>query len=211
MPLQNRVTPEGEIIATPHRGLMFGNRGGAFHIDGRRLGRRRWASKQWIACLLQFKGRRREGMMMPGRYTELFFLDEATALAAGHRPCFECRRADAQRFAALFGAARGAPPMRARAVDAILHAERLGVHGEKTTFRAPLGALPTGTFVRVAVDGALQPCLVAGRRLLLWSPEGYSRPLGRDLSRRSVAVLTPPSIVAVLSAGYRPMLHPSAV
>jgi hypothetical protein len=208
MPLQNRVTPEGEIIATPHRGLMLGNRGGAFHLDDRVLGRRRWASRQWIACLLQFKGRRREGMMMPGRYTELFFLDEAVALAAGHRPCFECRRADALRFAALVGATRGEPPLRAPTIDAILHVERLGAHGVKATYRAPLSALPEGTFVRTEVDGALTPCLVVGRHLLLWSPAGYTRAI--PLPRRSAAVLTPRSIVAVLGAGYRPMLHPSA-
>ena len=104
MPLQNRVTPEGEIIATPHRGLMMGNRGGAFHLPDRTLGHRRWATRQWIACVLEFKGRHRAAMMQPNRYTELFFLDEATALAAGHRPCFECRRRDAERFAALWGA-----------------------------------------------------------------------------------------------------------
>ena len=102
MPLQNRVRPDGEIIATPHRGLLLGNRGGAFHLPDRTLGTRRWASRQWIACVLEFKGRHRAAMMQPNRYTELFFLDEATALAAGHRPCFECRRRDAERFAALW-------------------------------------------------------------------------------------------------------------
>jgi len=114
MPLQNRVTPEGEIIATPHRGLMLGNRGGAFHLPDRTLGHRRWATRQWIACVLEFKGRHRVAMMQPNRYTELFFLDEATALAAGHRPCFECRRRDAEHFAALWGQMRGWPaPARA--------------------------------------------------------------------------------------------------
>jgi hypothetical protein len=209
MPLQNRVTPEGEIIATPHRGLMFGNRGGVFHLPGQTLSTRRWASQRWIVCLLQFKGRRRPAMMMPHRYTELFFLDEATALAAGHRPCFECRRADAARFAALLGTTRNGPPLRAPAIDALLHAERVGAHGLKPTFRALLGALPPGSFVRAELGGAMHPCLVASRHLLLWSPAGYTRAaaLNRHLA---VAVLTPPSIVAVLSAGYTPMLHPSA-
>jgi hypothetical protein len=101
MPLQNRVTPSGEIIATPHRGLMMGNRGGCFHRPDQTLKARRWANRQWIACLLEFKDRRRQ-LMQPNRYTELFFLDEATALAAGHRPCFECRRASAVRFAELW-------------------------------------------------------------------------------------------------------------
>jgi hypothetical protein len=209
MPLQNRVTPEGEIIATPHRGLMFGNRGGAFHLPGQRLLTRRWASQRWIACLLQFKGRRRAAMMMPHRYTELFFLDEATALAAGHRPCFECRRADAERFAALLGAARNGLPLRAPEIDAILHAERVGANGLKPTFRALLGALPPGTFVRAELGGAMFPCLVAPRHLLVWSPAGYTRKEALD-RQRAVAVLTPPSIAAVLAAGYAPMLHPSA-
>ena len=108
MPLQNRVTPEGEIIATPHRGLMMGNRGGCFHLPDRTLGARRWATRQWIACVLEFKGRHRAAMMQPNRYTELFFLDEATALAAGHRPCFECRRRDAERFRRPCGPRRAA-------------------------------------------------------------------------------------------------------
>jgi hypothetical protein len=204
MPLQNRVTPEGEIVATPHRGLMFGNRGGAFHLPGQRLGNRRWASKQWIACLLQFKGRRRAGMMMPHRYTELFFLDEATALAAGHRPCFECRRAQAQQFAALLGAVRGSS-LRAGEIDAILHAERIGVGGGKATFHARVGALPAGAFVRS--EGGAR--LVVPGALLVWSARGYTQrePL---VAERCVAVLTPPAIVAVLAAGYQPMLHPSA-
>ena len=110
MPLQNRVTPEGEIIATPHRGLLMGNRGGAFHLPDQTLGPRRWATRQWIACVLEFKGRHRE-VMRPNRYTELFFLDEATALAAGHRPCFECRRSDAERFAELLARAPDVEPV----------------------------------------------------------------------------------------------------
>src|SRR3569833_1900046 len=118
MPLQNRVTPFADLIADAARGTMFGNRGGKFHRDDRTLGRRRWASRQWICCVLDFKGRQRD---VWGRYyTELFFLDEVTALAAGHRPCFECRRMDAERFARLFPRAHRAPAM-----DDILHAERL--------------------------------------------------------------------------------------
>src|SRR5690606_9191936 len=126
MPLQNRVTPEGEIIATAARGTLMGNRGGCLHGPDRRLGRRRWVTRQWICCELQFRGRHRQ-VMTPGQYTELFFLDEATALAAGHRPCFECRRADAVRFARTWAQIEGqtgrasAPHM-----DAALHAERLG-------------------------------------------------------------------------------------
>jgi hypothetical protein len=206
MPLQNRVTPEGEIVATPHRGLMMGNRGGCFHLPDRTLGPRRWATRQWIACVLEFKGRHRQAMMQPNRYTELFFLDEATALAAGHRPCFECRRRDAEHFAET----RGWPaPARAPEMDATLHAERVGAQGRKITYRAQLEALPDGAFVRVADGGSARAYLVDNDRLLAWTPAGYG-PALPAAKRRDVEVLTPRSIVAVLSAGYRPMLHPSA-
>jgi hypothetical protein len=209
MPLQNRVTPEGEIIATPHRGLMMGNRGGAFHHPDQTLGARRWASRQWIACVLEFKGRHRPAMMQPNRYTELFFLDEVTALAAGHRPCFECRRKDAERFAELWAQAKGwAAPARAPEMDLALQPERVGARGRKVTFRAQVSALPDGTFIRGA-EATAPPYLVDADRLLAWSPAGYVRAVPRP-KRRDVEVLTPRSIVAVLSSGYRPMLHPSA-
>src|SRR5262245_10377094 len=125
MPLQNRVTPTGEIIADPARGTLMGNRGGPLHRPDQTLGARRWVSKAWICCRLEFKGRRRQ-VMSPGKYTELFFLDEATALAAGHRPCFECRRAEAEQFARLWAKVHGAHD-RARAgdMDRVLHAERV--------------------------------------------------------------------------------------
>ena len=210
MPLQNRVTPEGEIIATPHRGLMMGNRGGCFHLPDRTLGSRRWATRQWIACVLEFKGRHRQVMMQANRYTELFFLDEATALAAGHRPCFECRRRDAERFAALWAEGRGWPaPARAPEMDATLHAERVGAQGRKLTYRAQLASLPDGAFVRLADAGAGPAYVLDNDRLLAWSPAGYEAAMPAP-KRREVDVLTPRSIVAVLSSGYRPMLHPSA-
>jgi hypothetical protein len=206
MPLQNRVTPEGEIIATPHRGLMLGNRGGCFHRPDRTLEARRWASRQWIACVLQFKERRRK-LMQPNRYTELFFLDEATALAAGHRPCFECRRADAQRFAGLWAAARGLrEPPKAPEMDLVLQPDRVGPGRSKVVYTADLGGLPGGAFVR-STDGKFY--LVDEDRLLSWSPAGYGAPMSRRKGAM-VEVLTPRCIVAVLSAGYRPMLHPSA-
>jgi hypothetical protein len=210
MPLQNRVTPEGDIIVTPHRGLLMGNRGGGFHLPNRTLGSRRWASRQWIACRLEFKGRQRSAMMQPHRYTELFFLDEATALAAGHRPCFECRRQQAEQFAMLWAHARGWPaPARAPEMDFALQAERVGRQGQKITFMAQLASLPIGSIVRLADGCGKHSYLVLEDRLLAWSPAGYAsaRPLPR---RGQVEVLTPRSIVAVLSAGYRPMLHPSA-
>jgi hypothetical protein len=210
MPLQNRVRPDGEIIATPHRGLMMGNRGGAFHLPNRTLGARRWATRQWIACVLSFKDRHRPAMMQPDRYTELFFLDEATALAAGHRPCFECRRRDAELFASLWAEWRGWPaPARAPEMDLALHGERVSERGRKVTFRARLGTLPDGTMVRGLEGTAEQPYLVEGQRVLAWSPAGYGSPQPAP-RRRDVEVLTPRSIVAVLSAGYRPMLHPTA-
>jgi hypothetical protein len=212
MPLQNRVTPEGEIVATPHRGLMMGNRGGCFHLPDRTLGSRRWASKQWIACVLEFKGRHRPAMMQPNRYTELFFLDEATALAAGHRPCFECRRGDAERFATLWATARGRQ-LRAYVpeMDEVLQAERVGPHRRKVTFAARLGDIPSGAFVLYALEGGGErPYLVVGNHLLAWEPGGYGALVASTTTRRPLQVLTPRSIVAVLSAGYRPMLHPSA-
>lgn len=210
MPLQNRVTPAGEIIATPHRGLLMGNRGGAFHQPDRTLGHRRWASRQWIACVLEFKNRHRPAMMQPNRYTELFFLDEATALAAGHRPCFECRRRDAEHFAALWAATRAWPaPARAPEMDLALHEERVTRDGRKITYRAQLGALPDGTFIRLPGEAGDAPQLILGDALLPWHPAGYGAPLTGQ-KRREVEVLTPRSIVAVLSAGYAPMLHPTA-
>ncbi len=204
MALQNRVTPDGEIIACQARGLMMGNRGGAFHGADKTLGRRRWASKQWICCRLEFNGRKR-AVMTPNRYTELFFLDEATALAAGHRPCFECRRQDALWFATLWARGRG-PNGRATAgdMDDVLHGDRVDPTGAKVSWQADIASLPSGTFVRH--DGG--PHLLLANWLLLWSPEGYPSMATRPESG-AFEVLTPKSIVAVLSAGYCPSLHPS--
>lgn len=205
MPLQNRVKPSGEIVAVAERGTMMGNRGGCLHDGERRLGTRRWASRQWICCVLSFKGRRRR-VMAPGRYTELFFLDEATALAAGHRPCFECRRADAVRFAELWAGSRGnrgrasAPDM-----DARLHAERVMRAGERRLMRARRGEVPDGTMALVGNA----PHLVRGGRLWPWSFAGYGAPVDLDADH-FIGLLTPPSIIAVLKLGYMPMLHASA-
>ena len=200
MPLQNRVSPFGALFATPARGTLFGNRGGKFHTDDRALTTRRWASRQWICCVLDFKNRQRD---VWGRYyTELFFLDEVTAFAAGHRPCFECRRRDAEHFARLFAAS----DTRATAddMDDVLHAERLDGR-EKRMHRAPVETLPDGT--AIVVDG--EPYALRGKRMLHWTPQGYdaARPRPRE---GDADVLTPPSIVAVLKRGYAPMWHPSA-
>jgi hypothetical protein len=203
MPLQNRVSPFGELISTPARGLFMGNRGGRFHTDAKTLTERRWASRQWICCVLDFKNRQRD---VWGRfYTELFFLDEPTALAAGHRPCFECRRADALRFAEAWrrvGRLRARPM--AGAMDRVLHAERLAGR-TKRLHRRDIGSLPDGTFVALEADAFA----VRGNALLHWTPNGYDA--RRKRPRNGLAdVLTPPAILAVLAAGYQPRWHPSA-
>ena len=197
MPLQNRVDPFGNLFATPALGTLMGNRGGKFHNDDRTLGGRRWSSRQWICCVLEFKGRQRD---VWGRYyTELFFLDEVTAFAAGHRPCFECRRKDAEAFAQLFPRVHRAPAM-----DQVLHAERLAGK-DKRLHRRKLDSLPDGAMI--ALDG--EAFAVRGKHLLPWAPQGYAgaRPRPRNAM---VDVLTPPAILAVLAAGYRPQWHASA-
>lgn len=205
MPLQNRVTPEGMIIAVDARGTMMGNRGGRLHDAQRRLGARRWMSRQWICCRLEFNDRKR-AVMGQNSYTELFFLDEATAMAAGHRPCFECRRQDFLWFATLWARTRDLNGRgTAGEIDQILHAERVDGMGSKPTYQAPAASLPSGTFVRL--DGA--PHLVLAGWLLAWSPGGYTASVPRP-DNRNLDVLTPRSIVAVLSAGYSPMLHATA-
>lgn len=201
MALQNRVTPFGELIATPARGTMYGNRGGKFHRDDQTLGARRWASRQWICCVLSFKGRRHP--VWRERYTGLFFLDEVTALAAGHRPCFECRRADATRFAQKWVQANGGRVPKAPEMDVVLQSERLDGRA-KRTHEMRFENLPDGAFV-THKDIA---CVVRGAQLLRWSENGYTEKIVRP--RGAATVLTPPAIVAVLSAGYKPQWHPSA-
>ncbi len=205
MPLQNRVAPDGSIVAIAARGTVMGNRGGAIHSPDRTLGTRRWATRQWICCRLEFNGRRR-ALMQPGRYTELFFLDEATALAAGHRPCGECRRQDFLWFATLWAQSKG---LNGRAMaedmDVVLHTERITPERGKRTYTTQLDTLPSGTFVRW--QG--MPHLVLSGWLLPWTFAGYGTPIERP-SADSVEVLTPPSMVAVLSAGFCPSLHATA-
>ena len=198
MPLRNRVTPFGEIVAAPERGAWMGNRG-CLHDAGGRLVGRPWRLKAWIICRLQWKERRRP-LMTPGRYTELFFLDEPTALAAGHRPCFECRREDAGRFLQA-----AAPSAKAPELDAALHRDRLTVEGAQRTFEAALGALPDGAMVRRG-EGAW---LLWRGRLRRWSPGGYTGSEPASAGER-VAVLTPRLSVDALARGYAPLPHPSA-
>lgn len=204
MPLQNRVNPFGELFADAARGLLMGNRGGRLHRDDRTLASRRFVSRQWICCVLAFKGRHRE--VWGDSYSELFFLDEPTALAAGHRPCFECRRKDAQAFAAAFAAAhRLTVCPRAAEMDKVLHAERLDGKA-KRRHRRQIDTLPDGVFVAIGDDAFA----VRGKQLLRWTPAGYDQPRRRP-RELMVDVLTPPTIIAVLAGGYRPLWHPSAV
>ena len=209
MPRQNRVTPFGEIVAVPDRGTAMGNRG-RLHDERGRI-RRPWQVTRWLLCRLEFNGRRRT-VMDPDRYTELFFLDEATGLAAGHRPCFECRRRAFNTYADAWMLDRpkalGAGRPTAVSIDERLHAERVGPDRSKRTFRAHLDDLPDGVFVTLeGRDGDAH--LIRGDELLGWSPGGYGerRPRPRG---ESVKVLTPPSTVDVIRAGYEPEVHPSA-
>jgi hypothetical protein len=201
VPFQNRVTPFGDIVALSGRGLLMGNRG-ILHGDERRIVRRS-QTRRWIACVLNFRGIHRT-IMRPHSYTELFFLDEATALSAGHRPCAECRREDYRRFRALWETCHGAV-VNVDGIDNVLHDER-GRGRNKPTYHAQLAALPDGTFI--ALDE--RAWLLWRGEMLAWSDSGYSE---RRTCRgfNDVEVLTPRSIVAVLSAGYEPMVHPSAI
>ena len=204
MPLQNRVTPTGDIIATPHRGLFTGNRGIIHDPATKTLLKKRWSSPAWITCVCEFRGWRRK--VMGGRsWTELFFLDEATAFAAGHRPCFFCRRDDANRFRAAWEEGNGVTDIRAREIDAVLHRERLE-RGKKRLHPLPMpvAQLPDGAMVQSAEESFL---IVQGRALQ-WSMAGYR---GTGGAIDDALLLTPPSTLRALSAGYRPVLHPSAM
>ena len=203
-PLQNRVTPQGDIIATPHRGLFTGNRGIIHDPATRTLLTRRWSSNAWLTCVCEFRGRRRK--VMGGRsWTELFFLDEATAFAAGHRPCFFCRRDDANRFRAAWEEGNGVSGVLARDIDIVLHRERLE-RGKKRlhALPMPLQQLPDGAMVQAGTESYL----ITQGAALLWSPGGYRRPQNALIE---AMLLTPPSTLRALSAGYRPVLHKSAV
>jgi hypothetical protein len=197
MPHQNRVTPHGAIVAIPERGTLTGNRGVLHGDDGAH--RRDWQLRRWIACRLEFKGRRRE-LRRPGRWTELFFLDEATALAAGHRPCAECRREDYRRWQAAWPG----EDIRADAMDRVLHADRLDETGQRR-FQARLAELPDG----VLVDRGGGAFLLHAGALREWTPGGYAPPEPARAGER-VTVLTPRVTVATIAGGYAVALHPSA-
>lgn len=205
MPRQNRVTPFGTLLATPERGTLMGNRG-CLH-DARGQIQRAFVGRRWIICRLNFKGRRR-AVMTPGQYTELFFLDEATALAAGHRPCAECQRERFNLFRECWRLAQPGPPapLSAPALDAILHAERTAGPVVALADWEAVAALPAGACL---ADAAQAPYLVWQGRLLRWSPAGYT-PASRPALRFPARLLTPPSTVRVLAAGYPVEVHPSA-
>ena len=213
MPHRNRVTPYGEIVALPERGTLMGNRGVLLGDDGTH--RRDWQVRRWIACRLEFKGRRR-AIRQPRRWTELFFLDEATALAAGHRPCAECRREDYRRWQAAWPG----PDTSADAMDHVLHADRLDGR-TKRTYEAALGELPDGVIVThgaPAPGGAARAggAPATGGTFLLWKgalrpwlPGGYGPPEPARAEER-VTVLTPRATVATITRGYAVSAHPSA-
>lgn len=205
MTLCNRVTPFNVIIRTDTRGAFMGNRGIIHDPATRSLHpTRRWTHKAWIICLCAFKGRRRKVMGEAG-YTELFFLDEATALATGHRPCFECRRTDAEAFRSAWPARHGLPAPRAPEMDAVLHAERLDGRSKRLhRLPAPLEELPDG--VVLAAD--VRALLVLDGKPWTWAPHGYTR---CDRWPEGLSMLTPPSTFGAIAAGYRPQIDPSAL
>jgi hypothetical protein len=202
LPRQNRVTPFGEIIATSERGTFMGNRG-ILHDETSQI-RRKWQVKRWIICLLEFKERKRQ-LMKPGSYTELFFLDEATALAAGHRPCAECRNARFKCFCHAWGTAHPEARPTATLIDNQLHSERIAPDRSKRYFMGNLNELPNGVFVTLP-EWREQAFLVWGDQLMAWSPGGYGerreRPKGVEVN-----VLTPKSTVETIRAGYVPEIH----
>lgn len=203
MPLQNRVTPTGDIIATPHRAMFTGNRGIIHDPATKTLLKKRWSTPAWLTCTCEFRGRRRE-VMAQRSWTELFFLDEATALAAGHRPCFYCRRDDANRFRAAWEKGNRVHDVRMHDIDTVLHHERLD-HGKKRlhALLVPFDLLPEGAMVQ---RGEASFLIMQGRALL-WSPAGYT--VAGHLPG-DATLLTPPSTLRTLNAGYQPVLHQTA-
>jgi len=206
MPLQNRVDPYGRLRAVEARGAWMGNRG-ILHDAARRVVAA-WRLRRWITCTLAFKNRRRE-VFAPHRYSELFFLDEATSLAAGHRPCAECRRSRYRQFCAAWAAGNAEPsmeqPLRADEIDRILHSERVEPGGGKKTYEAVLSSLPAG----VIVEHEGRAYLLRAGNLRPWSFSGYG-PAAVVSPAVKVRVLTPQSIVETVRAGFEPQVHESA-
>jgi hypothetical protein len=201
MPLQNRVLPTGEIVAIPARGMFVGNRGIIHDPATRTLLRRRWSTDAWITCVLEFRDRRRK-VMERRSWTELFFLDEATSFAAGHRPCFYCRREDAIRFRAAWEKGNRTGEVLAPEMDKVLHRERLASGKRLHPLPKSIEKLPDGSMVRAGAE----TYLIAQGKALLWSPSGYRAVKGGITDAK---LLTPPSTVRAFAAGYKPVLHPS--
>jgi hypothetical protein len=203
MPLQNRVTPSGDIVATLERGTFTGNRGIIHDPSTKTLLNRRWSNPAWITCVCEFRGRRRD-VMATRSWTELFFLDEATSFAAGHRPCFYCRRDDANRFRAAWEEGNGVTRVRATEIDAVLHRERLDNRKKRVhPLDGTIAALPDGAMVQAGGESYL----IAQGRALRWSFAGYRVV---DVEPVDAQLLTPPSTLNAFRTGYRPMLHVSA-
>jgi hypothetical protein len=201
MPLQNRVLPTGEIVAIADRGMLVGNRGIIHDPATKTLLRKRWSTDAWLACVLEFRGRRRK-VMERQSWTELFFLDEATAFAAGHRPCFYCRREDANRFRAAWEKGNRASEVRAPDMDAVLHRQRFASAKKLHPLPGSIEKLPDGTMVQAGEESFL----IAQGKPLVWSPSGYCAVNGEI---KDAKLLTPPSTVRAFAAGYRPLLHES--
>lgn len=203
MTLQNRVMPTGDIVADPARGTLMGNRG-ILHDDTRTLGPARWRHRNWITCVLAFKDRKRP-LMAPGRYTELFFLDEAVACAAGHRPCAECRRADFRLFRDAWVRGTGLPGD-ATGIDAALHRARVTRDRRQVRHTRRMGDVPDGAFVMWQDAAHLR----RGDGLFPFHPGGYGEPVAVPVPDLAVTVLTPAPMADAMRAGFRPALHPTA-
>ena len=203
MPLQNRVTPFGDIVATPKRGMFTGNRGIIHDPRTKTLLTRRWSNPAWITCTCDFRSRRRD-VMATRSWTELFFLDEATALAAGHRPCFFCRRGEASAFRAAWEEGNGVRRVKAGEIDAVLHAERLDGRAKRVhALPCAVDELPDGAMV--AAEG--ESYVIVAGRAMRWSFAGY---LAFEMNLHDALLLTPPSTLRALRAGYGVVLHPTA-
>jgi len=203
MPLQNRVDPFGLIHAVPARGTMMGNRGGCFHTSEKTLKSTHWKTRQWITCVLEFKGRQR-ALMSEGLYTELFFLDEATSLAAGHRPCYECRYADAKQFreALVRSGVFHYRPKASDLSDAIAGEIQAVLKGKSEREQIVVADLPNGAMFTTGAAAFLKWTDQA----YPWSFDGYGQP--QDLPEHAVR-LTPHITCQALAHGYTPSLHPS--
>ncbi len=207
MPLQNRVNPFGQIIESAGRGTIMGNRG-VIHRDKKIV--RNFKTKHWITCSIHYKNARRT-MMTNNRWTELFFLDEATAFSAGHRPCAYCRNKDFKLFKKLWIEANAdsynLTDFAISKIDDILHQERMSEKGEKRTYKSALKHLPDA--VMVQTDDSDQCYLYCNHFLLKWSEHGYTEMMKAD-GNKVVTVLTPKSMVNVFKLGYSCDIHPGA-